>query len=69
MVPFGKYAAAAKNLLKPSSAARAVFAGAANIERVDKVIKLSADELQMSNPTISETIIIVDESLSNNNMS
>lgn len=66
MVPFEKYAAAAKNLLKPSSAARAIFAGAANIERVDKVIKLSADAMQLSNPTISETVTIVDESLSKN---
>lgn len=66
MVPFEKYAAAAKNLLKPSSAARAVFAGAADIERVDKIIKFSADALQMSNPTISETVAIIDETLSKN---
>lgn len=67
MVPFEKYAAAAENLLKPSSAARAVFAGATNIERVDKIIKLSADTLEMLNPTVSETVTIVDESLSKNN--
>ena len=35
LVPFGKYAKAAENLINPSSAARAVLAGAAEIERVD----------------------------------
>jgi hypothetical protein len=35
LVPFEKYAAAASGLTKPSSAARALFAGAPNIERVD----------------------------------
>ncbi|MEZ5777122.1 MAG: hypothetical protein R3E44_02040 [Paracoccaceae bacterium] len=63
MVPFEKYAAAAMNLLKPSSAARAVYAGAKNIERVDKLIKLVADTLEMSHPAITETVAIVDEKL------
>src|SRR5205823_4333153 len=35
MVPFEKYAQAAEGLLKPSSAARALFGGAEHIERVD----------------------------------
>ncbi len=39
LVPFEKYAAAAKGLLKPSSAARALAAGAANIERVDLLVQ------------------------------
>jgi len=39
LVPFEKYANAAKNLLKPSSAARALLAGAKNIERVDKLVQ------------------------------
>jgi len=66
MVPFEKYAAAAQNLLKPSSAARAVYAGATNIERVDKLIKLTADALGMSHPAIRETVEIVDMKLDEN---
>jgi len=38
-VPFEKYANAALGLLKPSSAARALYAGAPAIERVDKVVQ------------------------------
>jgi hypothetical protein len=66
MVPFEKYAAAAENLLKPSSAARAVFAGAKNIERVDKLIKLTADALGISHPSVTETVQIVDAKLAAN---
>jgi len=35
-VPFEKYAGAAQELATPSSAARALFGGAPNIERVDR---------------------------------
>ncbi len=66
MVPFEKYAAAAQNLLKPSSAARAVFSGSTNIERVDKLIKLTADAVGLSHPAITETVAIVDEKLQEN---
>ncbi len=66
MVPFAKYAAAAENLLKPSSAARAVDAGARNIERVDKLIGLIAGSLGMSHPDILETVRIVDRRLAEN---
>ena len=38
-VPFTKYASAAESLIRPSSAARALFSGAKNIERVDRLIK------------------------------
>jgi hypothetical protein len=41
-VPFEKYAAAANGLTKPSSAARALAAGAPNIERVDRLVKTIA---------------------------
>ena len=39
LVPFEKYANAALGLAKPSSAARALAAGARNIERVDKLVQ------------------------------
>ncbi|HEY9039690.1 MAG TPA: 2-dehydropantoate 2-reductase N-terminal domain-containing protein [Roseovarius sp.] len=66
MVPFDKYAAAAQNLLKPSSAARAVFSGATDIERVDKLIKLTASAMGMSHPAIDATVALVDEKLAAN---
>ena len=39
MVPFEKYAKAAEGLVKPSSAARALFDGARAIERVDALVQ------------------------------
>ena len=39
LVPFDKYAKAAESLITPSSAARALAAGAPNIERVDRLVK------------------------------
>ena len=66
LVPFAKYATAAQSLLKPSSAARAVYAGAVNIERVDKLIKLVGDAVGMQNPDIDEAVVIVDAKLAAN---
>ena len=63
LVPFEKYANAAQGLAKPSSAARALFAGAPNIERLDKLAKSLADSLGMSNPVLDETVTLVDERL------
>jgi len=42
LVPFEKYASAAQSLGNPSSAARALKAGAKNIERVDRLVQLLA---------------------------
>ncbi len=65
-VPFEKYARAAESLLKPSSAARAIAAGAPFIERVDVLVQLIAQDLGMSNPDIDETVDIVDRRLDAN---
>ena len=62
-VPYEKYAKAAESLLKPSSAARAVAAGAPFIERVDLLVKLIADQLGMPNDEINNTVKIVDRKL------
>jgi hypothetical protein len=62
-VPFGKYANAAESLLKPSSAARAVAAGAPFIERVDLLVKLISHQLGKPNPEIDRTVEIVDQKL------
>jgi hypothetical protein len=56
MVPFDKYAAAAKGLLKPSSAARALAAGATHIERIDLLIKLIADQHGLRSDSVDETV-------------
>jgi len=62
-VPFGKYARAAESLLKPSSAARAVAAGAPFIERVDLLVKLISHQLGAPNAEIDRTVQIVDQKL------
>ena len=65
-VPFDKYAKAAQNLLNPSSAARAVAAGAPFIERVDVLVQLIAKDLGVASPDIDKTVSIVDEQLESN---
>jgi hypothetical protein len=65
-VPFEKYAKAAESLLRPSSVAQAVAAGAPFIERVDVLVQLIAQDLGLSNPEIDETVDIVDQRLSAN---
>jgi hypothetical protein len=62
-VPFGKYAKAAESLLKPSSAARAVAAGAPFIERVDLLVKLISHQLGAPNAEIDRTVETVDQKL------
>ena len=65
-VPFEKYAKAAESLLRPSSVARAVDAGAPFIERVDVLVQLIARDLGLSNPDVDETVSIVDQRLEAN---
>lgn len=60
MVPFEKYAAAAQALASPSSAARALAAGAQNIERVDKLVQSIAAQRGLSHPTVDATVALVD---------
>lgn len=62
-VPFEKYAKAAESLVKPSSAARAVSAGAPFIERVDLLVKLISHQLGAPNGEIDRTVQIVDQKL------
>jgi hypothetical protein len=66
MVPFEKYANAAQSLLAPSSAARALAAGAPYIERVDRLVQGVAKQRGLSNPVIDETVRLVDEWLVKN---
>jgi hypothetical protein len=66
LVPFEKYAAAAQSLLTPSSAARAVAAGAPNIERTDRLVKAIAAQQNMRLPAVDEIVAIVDARLEAN---
>ncbi len=66
LVPFEKYAAAAQGLIRPSSAARALFAGAPNIERVDKLVQSIAAQRSLRNPVLDEIVALVDARLQSN---
>ncbi len=66
MVPFEKYANAAQGLAKPSSAARALFGGAPNIERVDCLVKTIATQKGMHNESVEQTVKNVDTRLEMN---
>ena len=63
LVPFEKYAAAAQGLANPSSAARALFGGAPNIERVDRLVQIVARQKGMRNDAIDEVVALVDAKL------
>lgn len=65
-VPFEKYANAALSLLNPSSAARALNAGAKNIERVDRLVQKIAAQHGMQLDAVDETVAIVDARLEQN---
>ena len=66
LVPFEKYAAAAVGLANPSSAARALFGGAHNIERVDRLVQTVAAQKGMRNAVIDEVVALVDARLESN---
>ena len=63
LVPFEKYAAAAQGLSRPSSAARALFAGAPNIERVDRLVQSIAAQKGLRSSIVDETVALVDARL------
>jgi hypothetical protein len=66
LVPFEKYAAAAQGLVRPSSAARALFNGAPNIERVDRLVQGIAAQKGKRNPIVDATVAMVDARLEMN---
>ena len=66
LVPFERYAAAAKSLSRPASAARALQNGAPNIERADKLVQLIARQKGLSHPSIEATVTLVDARLDAN---
>jgi hypothetical protein len=66
MVPFEKYAAAARGLAAPSSAARALHAGAPYIERVDKLVQRIAWQKGVATGLIDAQVALVDAKLDAN---
>ena len=66
LVPFEKYANAALSLGSPSSAARALAAGAPNIERVDRLVQTIAKAKGMQLDVVDQTVALVDGWLEKN---
>ena len=66
LVPFEKYAAAAQSLGSPSSAARALYAGAPYIERVDRLVQAIAAQKGLRLPALDEVVGLVDAKLEAN---
>lgn len=66
LVPFEKYANAALGLAKPSSAARALAAGARNIERVDQLVQTIGRQRRMQFAAVDAIVARVDRWLARN---
>ena len=66
LVPFEKYANAAHSLQSPSSAARALAAGAPDIERTDRLVQTIAAQKGMRNEVVDRTVALVDGWLERN---
>jgi len=63
LVPFEKYAAAAKGLTGASSAARALYGGARNIERVDRLVQAIAAQKGSHSTALDAIVALVDAQL------
>ena len=63
LVPFEKYAAAAKGLTGASSAARALYGGARHIERVDRLVQTIAAQKGMQSAVLDAIVALVDAQL------
>jgi hypothetical protein len=68
LVGFDKYAAAARSLKTPSSAARALAAGAPYIERVDRLVQSLAAQRGMRHQVVDDTVACVDDWLVRNRL-
>ena len=66
LVPYEKYANAALSLQSPSSAARALAAGAPLIERTDRLVQTIAAQKGMRNDVVDQTVLLVDGWLERN---
>lgn len=68
LVPFEKYVAAAEDLGQPSAAARALAAGARNIERVDRLTRQLAHQVGVRFDALGEIVVVVDKRLERNQL-
>ncbi len=68
LVPFEKYAAAAERLINPSSAARAIVAGAPMVERVDKLVQLIGRQFGIAHPAIDHAVTVINAKLARNRL-
>jgi hypothetical protein len=66
LVPFDKYAAAAKGLTGASSAARALYGGAPYIERVDRLVQAVGRQRGLRSVALDEVVALVDAQLALN---
>ena len=66
LVPFEKYANAALSLVNPSSAARALAAGAPIIERLDRLVQAIAASKGKRSESVDKTVALVDSWLETN---
>lgn len=66
LVTFDKYAAAAEQLVRPSSVARALAEGSAAVERVDRLIQAVGRQAGITHPVIDRIVTLVDAGLSVN---
>jgi hypothetical protein len=66
LVSFDKYAAAAEQLARPSSVARALAEGAGAVERVDRLIQAVGRQIGITHPAIDRIVNLVDASLESN---
>jgi hypothetical protein len=66
LVPFEKYASAAKGLAKPSSVARALAGGATNVERMDCLVRSIAAMKEIQSDAIDEIVALVEARLAAN---
>jgi hypothetical protein len=69
LVPFRMYATAAHRLRAPSSAARAIAAGAVRIERVDRLVQRIGRQVGASVCALDEIVDLVDRRLAENRAS
>ena len=66
LIPFDRYAAAAQSLSLPSSLARALYAKAPKIERVDLLVQLVAEELGQRSETLNSIVDHIETALIRN---
>jgi hypothetical protein len=63
LVPFRDYAKAASRLVRPSSLARAIAAGAANVERVDRLISNLMAQNDLPSDLVNPLVDLIEQRL------